>query len=134
MVSELAGAPSRPELCTPWPAAVLLFLNSNFCSFVQEQWPDSSRLSRNSPSNVNDTFPERKTFSKKELLICVTLLFLCSSQFVFPRIKELCGHTIPDLGLWTVPILNPILAPWVEFPFGQSCGHSWRQQNCHEDL
>lgn len=40
------------------------------------------------------------------------------------------GDTIPDSDLWVIPVLNPVLGLWVEFPSGSFFGHSWRQRNC----
>lgn len=92
MVYELAGAPSRPELWTLWPAAVLLCLSSKFFhSFAWGQRPGQSKLSRKQLLWNPECSSRRKRLSGTKSSPMIRLSLPLCHSVPFLRIKELCG-------------------------------------------
>lgn len=109
MLCELSGPPSGPELWTRRPAAVLSCLSSKF-SYLLAQSRGQALLSSAGSSHLeiqNAHLGGKHLQWQRFSHLWSTFLFLCVT-----------GLPIPDSALWEVPILNPVLGLWVEFPSG----------------
>lgn len=131
MVYELAGAPSRPELWTLWPAAVLLCLSSKFFySLAWGQRPGPSKLSREQLLWNPECSSRRKRLSgtKSSPMIWLSLPLCHSAPFL--GIKELCGGHNSWLRLVGNSCFESSFGSLGWISFWLVFGHSCRQRNC----
>lgn len=116
VVSELAEAPSRPALWTPWPAAALLCLSSKF----------SPAHCLGAVAGLSEAQQEPGALKFRKLLYrgetpatkALSSVSHCSPPLCQTPLSQdqrtLWGRN-SDLGLWIVSVLNTVLGPKVLF-------------------
>lgn len=104
--------PSRPELWTVWPAAVLLcwVQNSPTCLCRGRGQAHLSSAGTSNFETQNAHLEGKLLWGPRPCHVWPTFLFFCVTRLpISGESKELCGHTVPDSGLWAIPKF------WIQF-------------------